>query len=128
MKKFLFISAGPIACATLLLAASSAMAANVDISIGVPGVYAQPQPVYVQPQPVYVQPRTVYVQPRPVYVQPQYENDWRERQVRAAEWRDNPRNHGQVVSASAHERNDERKHEKERHKEDKHHGHDRHDD
>lgn len=125
MKKSLSVSAGLIAGATLLLAASSAMAANVgvDINLGLPGVYVQPQPVYVQPQPVYVQPRTVYVQPRPVYVQPQYEHDWRERQVRAVEWRDNPRNHGQAVSAAAHERNDERKHGK-----GKHHGHDRHDD
>jgi hypothetical protein len=122
MKKFKSLSAGVIATATLLLAASSAMAANVDINIGVPGVYVQPQPVYVQPQPV-------YVQPRPVYVHPQYENDWRERQVRAVEWRDNPRNHGHYVSAAAHERNDERKHDKDKHKEhkhkdDKHHGHD----
>lgn len=118
MKKALSVSAGLIAGATLLLAASSAMAENVgvDINVGVPGVYVQPQPVYVQP-------RTVYVQPRPVYIQPQYENDWRERQVRAVEWRDNPRNHGQAVSAAAHERNDERKHGKNRG-----HGHDRHDD
>jgi hypothetical protein len=117
MKKSISVSAGLIACTTLLLAVSSAMAANVDINIGVPGVYVQPQPVYVQPH-------TVYVQPRPVYIQPQYENDWRERQLRAVEWRDNPRNHGQAVSAAAHERNDERKHWKNKHKEDKHHGHD----
>jgi hypothetical protein len=121
MKKLSSISAGVIAGAALLVAVSSAMAANVDINIGIPGVYVQPQPVYVQPQPV-------YVQPRPVYVHPQYENDWRQRQVRAVEWRDDPRNHGQYVSAAAHERNDERKHGKDKHKEhkhkDKHHGHD----
>lgn len=49
-----------------LMAAGSGMAANVDVRIGVPGVY---------------------VEPRPVYVQPQYENDWRERRVRADQWR-----------------------------------------
>ncbi|RBA24558.1 hypothetical protein EV677_0205 [Herminiimonas fonticola] len=49
-----------------LMAAASGMAANVDVNIGLPGVY---------------------VEPRPVYVQPQYENDWRERRVRANQWR-----------------------------------------
>jgi hypothetical protein len=105
---------GLIAVASLSFAAGSASAATVDINVGLPGVVAQP--VYVQPQPV-------YVQPRPVYVQPQYENDWRERHVRAATWRDTPSNHGQVVSAAAHERNDMRKG---KHK--KHHGKNKHDD
>lgn len=49
-----------------LMAAASGMAANVDVNIGLPGIY---------------------VEPRPVYVQPQYENDWRERRVRAEQWR-----------------------------------------
>lgn len=93
MKKYHAIAAGLLLGTTLMLGASPAMArVDVDVSIGVPGVYFQPAPVYVQPQPyyvepapVYVQPRPVYVQPRPVYVQPQpfyieqqYRQDWRE--------------------------------------------------
>jgi len=71
-----FISAKPILAAAIAfgsLAAATAAHARTDVqlSIGVPGVYVQPAPVYVQPQPVYVQPRPVYVQPQPVYVQPQ---------------------------------------------------------
>ncbi|WP_025917276.1 hypothetical protein [Herminiimonas sp. CN] len=87
MKKYLTIAASLIAGTTLMLAAVPGVAATVDINVVVPGVF---------------------VQPRPVYIQPQYENDWRERQLRALEWRDNPRNHGQAVSAAAHERNDAR--------------------
>jgi len=84
MKKYLTaVAAGLITGATLLLAAGPATAANVDINIGLPGVVVQPQPVYVQP--------------RPVYIQQQYEHDWRERQLRAVEWRDNPKNHGKEV-------------------------------
>jgi hypothetical protein len=98
----------------LLTVSISSSAATVDINVGLPGVVVQPQPVYVQPQPV-------YVQPRPVYVQAQHESDWRERQVRAATWRDNPQNHGQVVSAQAHARNDMRKS-----KHGKHHGKNKH--
>ncbi len=117
MKKYLKIATGLIAGSTLMLAAAAAGAAtNVDISVGIPGVYVQPQPVYVQPQ-------AVYVQPRPVYIQPQYENDWRERQIRATTWRDNPSNHGQIVSAAAHERNDMRKSKRNKHHGKDHHGH-----
>ncbi|MBL0391310.1 hypothetical protein JJ685_09180 [Ramlibacter monticola] len=53
-----------------LAVASTARAADVSLSIGIPFGYVQPAPVYVEPQPVYVQPRPVYVQPQPVYVQP----------------------------------------------------------
>jgi len=50
------------ASTTLLLAAAPAMSAtNVDINIGVPGVYVPP-PVVVQPQPVVVQSQPVYVE------------------------------------------------------------------
>jgi hypothetical protein len=70
MNKFLSMTAGILAGATLLFAAAPAMArVDVDLNIGVP-VYGAPQPVYVQPRPVYVQPQPVYVQPRPVYVHP----------------------------------------------------------
>lgn len=102
MKKYLTVAAALVASATLMLAVAPAVAASVDINIGVPGVYVQPRPVYVQPRPVYVQPRTVYIQPN-------YEQEWGERRVRAIEWRDNPQNHGQAVSAAAHDRNDVRK-------------------
>lgn len=95
MKKYLVGAASVLAVATLVLAAIPAVAASVDINIGVPRVVVQPQPVYLLP--------------RPVYVQPQYEHDWRERQLRAIEWRDNPKSHGQKVSAAAHDRNDARK-------------------
>lgn len=57
---------GGLLAGLALMAAASGMAANVDVHIGVPGVY---------------------VEPRPVYIQPQYENDWRERRVRANQWR-----------------------------------------
>ncbi len=107
MNKYLKIAAtGLVASAALMLTAAPAVAASVDVRIGVPTVVVQPQPVYVQP--------------RPVYIQPQYESEWRERQVRAVEWRDNPQNHGQAVSAAAHSRNDARKH-------NKHHGKNKHD-
>ncbi len=87
MNTFRRISAGLIAGATLILSAGPSAAANIDVNVVLPGVYV----------------------PRPVYVQPQYEIDWRERQARALAWRDNPQNHGQVVSAAAHARNDDRK-------------------
>jgi hypothetical protein len=95
MKKSLTVAAGWIASAALMLAAVPGFAAGIDINVIVPGVYVEPQPVYVQP--------------RPVYILPQYEHDWRERQLRAVEWRDNPHNHGHAVSAAAHERNDARR-------------------
>jgi hypothetical protein len=70
MKKNLKIAA-LIAGGALMLSATSAMArVDVDVNIGVPGIFVPPAPVYVQPQPVYVQPRPVYVEPRPVYVEP----------------------------------------------------------
>lgn len=103
MKKFHTIAAGLVAGATLMLAAGSGVAATVDIHVGIPGVY---------------------IQPRPVYIQPQYEIDWRERQMRAIEWRNNPDNHGQAISAAAHDRNDARKY---KHGKSKHHGNGKHD-
>jgi hypothetical protein len=84
MKNYRRIVAGLIAGAALVLSAGSSVAAAIDVTVVLPGV-------------------------RPVYVQPVYENDWRERQARALAWRDNPQNHGQVVSAAAHARNDDRK-------------------
>jgi hypothetical protein len=109
MNKYLIVAAGLITGATLMLAAGPVVAASVDVTVVVPGVVAQPQPVYLQP--------------RPIYIQPQYENDWRERQVRAIEWRDNPNNHGQMVSAAAHERNDERMENRGKHHRKGKHGH-----
>ena len=87
MKKYHAIAAGLLLGATLMLGATPAMArVDVDLNIGIPGVYVQPAPVYVQPQPYYVEPAPVYVQPRPVYVQPRpvyieqpYQREWRER-------------------------------------------------
>ena len=88
MKKYLIVAAGFIASASLMFAAVPGIAANVDVNIVVPGVV---------------------IQQRPDYVRPQYESDWRERQVRAIEWRDNPNRHGKMVSRAAHARNDARK-------------------
>lgn len=105
MKTYLTVVAALVASVTVMLAAAPAVAASVDINIGVPRVVVQPQPVYVQP--------------RPVYVQAQHEHDWRERQLRAIEWRDNPDNHGH-----AHERNDARKSKHNKHN--KHHGKNKH--
>jgi len=64
LKTYLTISAALIADAIVTLSTAPAVAASIDINIGV-------LPVVVQPQPV-------YLQPRPAYIQPQYENDWRE--------------------------------------------------
>jgi hypothetical protein len=106
-KYFTVVAASLITGTTFLLAAAPATATSIDINIGVPHVVVQPQPVYVQP--------------RPIYIQPQYEHDWRERQVRAAEWRADPHNHGHAVSAAAHVHSDARK---SKHK--KHHGKNKH--
>lgn len=81
MKKYL-ISALLIA-GTTLIAAPAMARVDVDVNLGLPGLYVQPAPVYVQPSPVYVRPAPVYVQPAPVYVQPRpqyynYDNNWRE--------------------------------------------------
>lgn len=82
MKKTIpILAAGLLTAAMSMLATLPATAADIDINIRVP---------------------TVITQPRPIYVQPQYETDWRERQVRAAAWRNNPANHGQLVSTAAH--------------------------
>lgn len=72
MKKC-FRLAAPLALAAALATAAvpAVSETNVDINIGVPGVYVAPAPVVVQPRPVIVQPQPVYVQPQPVYVQPQ---------------------------------------------------------
>lgn len=60
MKKVLAITAGLLAGTVMMLSAAPAMArVNVDVNVGVPGVFV-PAPVYVQPRPVYVQPRPVY--------------------------------------------------------------------
>lgn len=77
MKKYLTITAGLLAGATMMFAAAPAMArVDVDLNIGVPGGYAQ-GPVYVQPRPVYVQPRPVYVHPRPYYVERHHRHGYR---------------------------------------------------
>lgn len=71
-----------------MMANAPGMAANVSVNIGVPGVY---------------------VEPRPTYIRPEYENEWRERRERAEHWREDDRNHGQVVNERAHRRNAQRK-------------------
>ena len=86
------IIAGLIASAALVLAATPAIAASVDVNVVMPGAIVQP----------------VYM-PRPDYVQPRYESDWRERQARALAWQNDSKNRGQAVSAAAHARNDARK-------------------
>lgn len=97
-NKFVTLAERLIAGAALMIAIAPAMAAGVDINIGFPGVV---------------------VQERPVYIQPQYETDWRERQTRALQWRDNPKNHGHVVKAAAHAGKPDKKH---KHKHKNHHG------
>jgi hypothetical protein len=66
MKTTTKIVSGLLTGFTLMMATASGIAANVDVNIGLPGFYAEP---------------------RPVYVRPEYENDWRERRVRADHWR-----------------------------------------
>ncbi len=113
MKKIITVlAAGFLTSAISMLATMPATAADIDINIGIP---------------------TVITQLRPVYVQPQYETDWRERQARAAAWRNNPANHGQIVSNAAHSHVVHKKvmHNKHHHKHNgKHNGrhHDKHDD
>jgi hypothetical protein len=106
-KYFTTVAAGLIVGTTVMLTAAPATAASVDINIGVPRVVTQP----------------VYVQPRTVYIQPNYDQEWAERRARAGEWRNNPSNHGQAVSASAHARNDVRKNKHKKHHSKKKHGH-----
>ena len=73
-----------------LMAAASGMAANVDVNIGLPGVY---------------------VEPRPVYIQPQYENDWRERRVRAEQWRaEDHHDHDDNGNHKSHKKHKKHKH------------------
>ena len=67
MKKHLVIAAGILACTAWYLSATPASAADVGISVVVPGIY---------------------VQERPEYVQTEYERDWRERHERAYQWRE----------------------------------------
>ncbi|MDQ9169400.1 hypothetical protein Q8A64_03135 [Oxalobacteraceae bacterium R-40] len=105
MKKIITVlAAGFITSAISMFATVPSAAASVDINIGVP---------------------TVVTQARPVYVHPQYESDWRERQARAAAWRNNPANHGQVVSTAAHNHAEHKKagHKKHQHKHHGKHGH-----
>lgn len=92
MKTYRRIAAGLIAGAALALAVVPAVAASIDVNVVLPGA------VVYSPS-----------MPRPAYIDPRYEADWRERQLRAQAWRDSPHNHGQVVSAAAHQRNDARK-------------------
>jgi hypothetical protein len=65
MKKHLVSAAGILVCATLYLSATPVSAADVGISVVVPGVYVQERPP-----------------------SPENERDWRERQERAYQWRE----------------------------------------
>jgi hypothetical protein len=74
---------------------------DVDVNVGVPGVFVAPAPYgppprYMGPPPTYIQPAPVYVQPGPVYVQPRpvYREEWREREWREREWRHRHGGHG----------------------------------
>ena len=69
MKNHSLITAGLLAAALACITAPAMARVDVDINLGFPGIYAEPQPVYVQPRPVYVQPRPVYVESRPVYME-----------------------------------------------------------
>jgi hypothetical protein len=67
MKTTLKAAAALAIGATMMMGAAPAMArVNVDVNVGLPGVFYPAPPVYVQPRPVYVQPQPVYVQP-PAY-------------------------------------------------------------
>jgi ABC-type sugar transport system substrate-binding protein len=77
-----------------MMAAASTMAASIDVNIGMPG----------------------FVEPRPVYVQPQYENDWRERRVRANQWRAEDRHDHDDDDHKSHKKHKKNKHNKHNHK------------
>jgi hypothetical protein len=57
------IAAAALGLVALAATTASHARTDVQVSIGIPGVYVQPAPVYVQPRPVYVQPQPVYVHP-----------------------------------------------------------------
>src|SRR3569832_2398787 len=57
LKTYLTISAALIADAIVTLSTAPAVAASIDINIGVLPVVVQPQPVYLQPRPAYIQPQ-----------------------------------------------------------------------
>jgi len=86
-----FITAAVLAAAALGAATAARAHADVQVSIGLPGL-----PVFVQP-PVYVRTEPVFVEPRPIYAPPlvEYRRPWRpsyrpdferERDWRRAEW------------------------------------------
>jgi len=81
-----------LAAAALGAATAARAHADVQVSIGLPGL-----PVFVQP-PVYVRTEPVFVEPRPIYAPPlvEYQRPWRpsyrpdferDRDWRRAEWR-----------------------------------------
>ncbi|MES2535239.1 MAG: hypothetical protein V4632_05130 [Pseudomonadota bacterium] len=78
MNKRLKVVAGILAGATMMLAMTPAMArTDVDVRIGLPGIYLPPPPIYVQPAPI-------YYQPQPYYMEREYRGDrhrghWRHR-------------------------------------------------
>jgi hypothetical protein len=58
-----------LACGALIfLGSASAMSAEIDVNVNIPGVYQQ-VPVIVQPAPVYVRPQPVLVVGQPSYVE-----------------------------------------------------------
>jgi hypothetical protein len=88
-----FVVASALALGALGAASVAEARTDVYFSLGVPGVYVQPEPVYVQPQPVYVQP-PVYQAPAPVYVPQVYGYGgydaaiaWRRAEWRRQQWR-----------------------------------------
>lgn len=111
VKKYLTFAAGLLTCASLMLAATPALArsdVSVGINIGIPGLYAAP--VYVEPRPVYVEPRVIYTQPRPIYIEqgPVYYQrpQWEDREHRGRHWKD--RDHrGRDWKHRRHDRDDD---------------------
>jgi hypothetical protein len=75
MKNYNAIAAGLLAAAVMLGASPAMARVDVDVNVGIPGIFAPPAPVVVQPAPVVVQPAPVYVRPQPVYVE--REDDWK---------------------------------------------------